>query len=229
MADDGRKMSKRYGNVINPDDIVDLYGADSLRVYEMFMGPFGQSIAWSTDNLIGARRFIERLWRMQEKVDASSEEESPTETLRHQTIKKVGEDIEGFSFNTAISQLMIFLNHIEKLKAVSTITFRDFLLLVAPFAPHVTEEIWKSAPIGPDSVHVGRWPIFDPTKCVLDTITIGVQVNGKLRETMTVATGDDAEEIKDRAIKLPAIQKWLIGISPKKVIYVPNRIINIVF
>jgi leucyl-tRNA synthetase len=232
MADDGRKMSKRYGNVVNPDDIVELYGADSLRIYEMFMGPFGQSIAWSTDNLIGARRFIERVWRLQEKVDELAIEDKSTEVLRHQTIKKVGEDIEGFAFNTAISQLMIFLNHLEKMEHVPVSTFKDLLLLIAPFAPHVAEELWRmshAVDAEADSIHTFSWPVFLDSKCVTDTITIGVQVNGKLRETIEVTTSESAESVKERVVILPTILKWLDGAMPKKVIYVPNKIINIVF
>ncbi len=229
MADDGRKMSKRYGNVINPDDIVDTYGADSLRIYEMFMGPFGQSIAWSTDNLIGARRFIERVWRLQEKIDASCIEDKATELLRHQTIKKVSEDIESFAFNTAIAQLMVFLNHCEKQEHIPRAVFLDFLTLIAPFAPHVSEEIWHTLSDTTDSLHRAPWPQFDQAKSISDTVVVGVQLNGKLRETLEIHRTEDEERVKERAISLPVIQKWLDGAAPKKVIYVSGKIINIVF
>ena len=227
MADDGRKMSKRYGNVINPDDIVATYGADSLRVYEMFMGPFDQSIAWSTDNLMGARRFIERIWRLQEKYSTTASESGATELLRHQTIKKVTEDIHSFSFNTAISQLMIFLNHLEKLEHVPKAVFEDLILLLAPFAPHISEEIWRT--LGhTDSIHLHAWSTFDEAKTISDTITIAIQINGKLRDTTTLARGMTEKEIIAIVFKNEVVLKWVENKEPKKVIYIPEKVVNIV-
>lgn len=227
MASDGRKMSKRYGNVINPDDVVETYGADALRVYEMFMGPFDQAIAWSTDNMMGARRFIERLWRLQEKVTASAPLEKETEVLLHQTIKKVGEDIEHFSFNTAIAQMMILLNHLEKREAVSEETYSTFVRLVAPFAPHVADELWSE--LGHEgSLWNEAWPSFDATKVLSDRAIIAIQVNGKLRDTMDVPRGMSNDNVSKEALARPAIIKWTEGKEPKKVIVVPEKIVNIV-
>ena len=154
LGEGGVKMSKRLGNVINPDDIVETFGADSLRVYEMFMGPFGNAIAWSTDNLIGARRFIERVWRLQERIVPDATLSSDAARVLHETIKKVGEDIEKFAFNTAISQMMICLNALEKETSISPETFRALLLILAPFAPHMTEELWEALgdPTGPHTI-----------------------------------------------------------------------------
>ncbi len=228
MADDGRKMSKRYGNVINPDDVVATYGADSLRVYEMFMGPFDQSIAWSTDNMIGARRFIERVWRSAQRVSADAPLVKETELLLHQTIKKVGEDIESFSFNTAISQLMILQNHLEKLEQIPKEAYMTLLKLFAPFAPHVTDELWSSQG-ETEILYNTAWPVFDAEKMVSDTLTIAIQVNGKLRDTFTIASGTDEESVKNTALSRPSVAKWLEGKAPKKVIYVAGKIVNIVF
>jgi leucyl-tRNA synthetase len=228
LGEGGVKMSKRLGNVINPDDIIEQFGADSLRVYEMFMGPFGAAIAWSTDNLIGARRFIERVWRLgNTAVDRATPIDHETELLLNQTIKKVGEDIEAFAFNTAISQLMIFLNHLEKLEKIPAMIFRKYLLLLAPFAPHIASELWEE--LGHElSIHDEVWPAYDPEKILSEEMTIAIQVNGKLRDTFSVPRESKEETIKVDALARPTILKWLDGKTPTKVIYVPGRIVNIV-
>ena len=183
MASDGRKMSKRYGNVINPDDIVETFGADSLRIYEMFMGPFDQSIAWSTDNMMGARRFIERLWKLQEKLSPDNLTLSrETELLLHQTIKKVGGDIEKFAFNTAVSQMMILVNHLEKLDVISLNLFRIVTKILAPVAPHVAEEFWTLCGDSKGSVHTTLWPSYDEAKIISDTSNIAIQSNRKIHK-----------------------------------------------
>ena len=227
LGQGGVKMSKRLGNVINPDDIVDRLGADTLRVYEMFMGPFGAAIAWSDDNLVGARRFIERVWRLHEKLSAEGEQTVEDELILNQTIKKVSEDIESFAFNTAISQLMILVNHLEKKDHVLCDTYAILLRLLAPFAPHVADEL-KHMLGETGSVHSDEWPAFDPTKLVGDTVTVAIQVNGKLRDTIDVDRNDNEESVKSVALARKDIQKWLDGKEPRKVIYVPGKIINIV-
>lgn len=222
MAEDGRKMSKRYGNVINPDDIVATYGADTMRVYEMFMGPFTDAIAWNTDNMIGARRFVERVWKLQDKCTDTTTDSVLREL--HKTIKKVGEDIQEFKFNTAISQMMIFVNLAEK-EGIATNEYKTFLQLFAPFAPHMTEEVWHALGAS-ESIHTSSWPLCDETLLISDTVTIAVQINGKARTTITLspkATQEDAE-----ALAKKAAEKWLSGMEVRKVVYVPGRIVNIV-
>ncbi len=226
MASDGRKMSKRYGNVINPDDVIETFGADSLRLYEMFMGPFDQSIAWSTDNMVGARRFVERVWKLADKV-GDIEEDKLTEVLLHQTIAKVGADIEAFKFNTAVAQLMICLNGLEKLVAVPLRSYRAFLLLLAPFAPHMTEEVWLRFEES-ESIHIQQWPIFDPAKTVGNTVAIAVQVGGKHRDTLHLERDASKEDVEKTARERDLVKKWIDGVEVKKVIVVPNKIINFV-
>ena len=227
LGEGGVKMSKRLGNVINPDDIIEQFGADSLRIYEMFMGPFGQAIAWSTDNLVGARRFIERIWRLKERAHREVASGKDTELLLNQTIKKVGEDIEGFAFNTAISQLMILLNHLEKLEKVPSHALCSFVRLLAPFAPHVANELWEE--LGQEtSLDNEQWPLFDPEKILSDEMTIAVQVNGKLRDTFSSPRNTGEEEVKKAALARPFVHKWLEGKTPIKLIYIPGKILNIV-
>lgn len=228
LAEGGDKMSKSKGNVVNPDEIVKLYGADTLRLYEMFMGPFDQAIAWSSESMIGPRRFIERVWNLSQKVgNASASRE--IEALLHKTIKKVGEDIESMGFNTAISSLMILLNALEKESAsviVSKNTYATFLQLLAPFAPHVAEELW-SAQGYKKSIHQAPWPDFDLKKLVVDSFTIVVQINGKVRATF-VSDSNDEQTVKKYALEHPDIVKRLEGRGPDRIIYVPEKLVNIV-
>jgi leucyl-tRNA synthetase len=227
LGEGGVKMSKRLGNVINPDDIVDTFGADSLRVYEMFMGPFGNAIAWSTDNLVGARRFIERVWRLQERIAPEATLLSDAERALHEAIKKVGEDIEKFAFNTAISQMMICLNALEKESNISPETFRTLLLILAPFAPHMTEELWST--LGEQgSIHVESWPAYDALKLTADSVTIAIQINGKLRSTMIIPATFSDDEVKDLGQKDPGVTKWLEGKNITRMVYVPKKILNII-
>ena len=163
-------MSKRWGNVINPDDVIEKFGADTLRLYEMFMGPFDQAISWSTDNMMGGRRFIERVWRLQEKVAKEITLPDGAETVLHQTIKKVGDDIEVFGFNTAISQLMICVNQLEKLSKVPQDAYETLLTLIAPFTPHVAQELWTELGHATE-IYTEPWPVYDPTKILSQTMT----------------------------------------------------------
>lgn len=227
LASDGRKMSKRWGNVINPDDIVELVGADTLRVYEMFMGPFENTIAWSQDGLAGARRFLERVNGLNEHVLDGDVDESP-ETIRQlqKTIKKVGEDIEAFKFNTAVSSMMIFLNVAEK-EGLSDQTYACFLLLLAPFAPHLSEELWQYHG-QTSSIHLETFPEYDEALAADTEVTIGVQINGKMRGEITIAP--DAEE--SIALKAATDDKHIAtkldGLDITKIIYVPGRILNLI-
>ena len=223
---DGRKMSKRWGNVVNPDDVVKLYGADSLRVYEMFMGPFEAGASWQTDNMIGARRFLEKVWRLADKVE-KQKNDSPVVSLLHTTIKKVGDDIPSFAFNTAISSLMILVNELEKQPAVSQIDFEILLKLLAPFAPHLSEELWSR--LGhKTSIHLAPWPAYDAQKTVKQELKIVVQVNGKVRDLITVPISATEGEIIKLAQGSVGAERWLTGQTVKKTLYVKGRLVNFV-
>ena len=221
QAEDGRKMSKRFGNVINPDDIVETYGADTRRIYDMFMGAFTDAIAWKTASLIGARRFIERVWRLQETL--SNEVRPDMERILHQTIKKVSDDIRTFKFNTAISQMMIFVNEAEK--GITNAQYTQFITLLAPFAPHIAEDIWHELG-NTETIHRTEWPTYDASKVVTESVTIVVQINGKVRAQIEMPT--DSSEVSVRPEAEKAAGKWLEGKDIKKAIFVPNRLVNFV-
>lgn len=233
LAEDGRKMSKRWGNVINPDDVVERFGADTMRLYEMFMGPFENAIAWNTDAMIGTRRFIERVWRLQEKVilptkgrkAVSAKIDKNLLAPLHQTIKKVTEDIAAFKFNTAISQMMILLNEWEKRETISCEEYKSFLQLLAPFAPHVTDELWEKLG-NKKSIHISGWPKYNAKYLVKSMVTIAIQVNGKMRGTVDLPADADEAIATEEAKK--TVEKWLEGKTIKKTIYVPNRLVSIV-
>lgn len=229
MAEDGRKMSKRYGNVVNPDEIVGLYGADTMRLYEMFMGPFDQAIAWSTTNMIGVRRFIERVWKLQSRVtkNVSEKDLAQQEKIIHKAIQKVSEDIVSMRHNTAISALMIALNDLETHEHIATLVYEQFLLLLAPYAPHVSEELW-SIQKHKTSIHLSQWPTFDPQKVIENTVTIVVQINGKVRAELTVPRETSEADIKAQAQQLPEVEKWTKGKNIAKVIFVAGKLVNIV-
>jgi leucyl-tRNA synthetase len=227
LAEGGEKMSKSRGNVVNPDKIVELYGADTLRVYEMFMGPFDQAISWSTDSMVGVRRFLERVYRMIAKASPFAKPPREIQSLLHQTIKKVTDDIESMHFNTAISSLMIFLNRIEKDERVPTVVFVTFLLLLAPFAPHITEELWSA--LGKKrSIHKERWPAYIPELARQETVTVVVQINGKVRARFDTRSGEAKDALEKQALGLQEIQKWLKEGVVRSIIVVPDRIVNIV-
>jgi leucyl-tRNA synthetase len=225
LAEDGRKMSKSFGNVINPDEIVEQYGADTLRVYLMFMGPFSESIPWSTKGVVGVRRFLEKIWNMQEKV-AKNEPEEVTREL-HKTIKKVTEDIEEMKYNTAVSQMMILVNKMQAAGSVSKKTFETFLILFATFAPHLAEEIW-SALGHKKSITIEAWPKFSSKLVKDETVQLPIQVNGKLRGTIEVAADISEKDATKLAQADENVKKHLEDQKIKKVIYVPGRLINFV-
>ncbi len=225
LAEGGAKMSKSVGNVVNPDDIVKVVGADTLRVHEMFMGPFDQAIAWDTNSIAGSRRFIERVWKLNEKIGLQSSGE--IEVSVHKTIKKVSEDIEEMRFNTAISSIMILLNDFEKEGSILKEHYNILIQLLAPFAPHVTEELWVMMK-NKGSVHASEWPKFDPSKLIESNVTITIQVNGKVRGTMKAKIDTPDIEIEKTALNMDEIKKWTLGNVPKKVIVIKNRLINIV-
>lgn len=239
LAEDGRKMSKRWGNVINPDDMVERFGADAFRLYEMFIGPFENTVPWSTDGLVGTFRFIERVIKLSASVQINNSSTllHPTDgTFRranslsaktiHKTIKKISEDIESFKFNTAVSSLMICINELEKTD-VSKDDFKSFLKLLAPFAPHITEELWHE--LGEEgSIHTSDWPMWDESHTKDQEIKIVIQVNGKTREEIFVPIEATEEEIKSLALENSTTIKFLEGKVPDRIIYVKGRLINIV-
>ncbi len=226
MGPDGRKMSKRWGNVINPDDVVRDMGADTMRVYEAFMGPFESSQPWSTDGIVGSRRFIERVWNIQSKVN--DKKTSPElEKVLHKTIKKVTDDIANFSFNTAVSSMMICINEIDKAGTISIEDFKKFLQILAPFAPHVADELWTS--LGEKkTIHLSSWPTYNAKKIIDDTVTMGIQVNGKVRAEITLGLDEESESVQSKVLAMPEVIKWIDGKEIKKFIYIPGKVISIV-
>ncbi|MFZ2038745.1 MAG: leucine--tRNA ligase [Minisyncoccia bacterium] len=225
LAEGGEKMSKSRGNVVNPDEIVATFGADSFRLYEMFMGPFDQSITWDGNNIVGSRRFIERVWKLQDKLGTNNNDK--INIFVNQNIKKVSEDIEGMRFNTAISSMMILINEFEKEEKISKWQYEMLLLLLAPFAPHVTEEIWAN--LGhKKSIHLEKWSDFDPNKIEVSDVTIAIQINGKMRGAIVVDKESTQKEVEDKAFALPEIQKWLNNVKPRKIIYIKNKILSLV-
>ena len=226
LAEDGRKMSKSFGNVINPDDIVQRYGADTLRVYEMFMGPFDQTIAWNAQGVKGAARFLERVWKLSGKRKTTTQN-LKLERLIHKTIKKIDEDIENTKFNTAISSLMILVNEMEKEKNISVIYYQSLLILLAPFAPHLAEELWQQLGHS-ESIFLEKWPKYDKKLIKDEMVTLIIQVNGKVRDKIEVPADISEKEARELTLKREKVKKWILGKEVKKVIFVPGKLINIV-
>jgi leucyl-tRNA synthetase len=232
LAEGGVKMSKSKGNVVNPDEIVKRFGADSLRLYEMFMGPFDQAISWSTDGVVGVRRFLEKVWRLRAKCDANirinaNDTNKKLEMLLNQTIKKVGEDIEAMRFNTAVSSMMILANEMENAPEISREAYEKFLQILAPFAPHIAEELW--AKFGNSkNVQQSEWPKFDESKIASQTVRIVVQINGKVRTSFEASPAVSEEEAKKKALELPETKKWLDGKEVKKSFYVKGKLVSFV-
>ena len=226
LGDNNEKMSKSRGNVVNPDDIVRDFGADTLRCYEMFIGDFEKSAPWSENGVKGCRKFLDKVWRTQELVDGDSNFEK-METLVHQTIKKVSEDYENLKFNTAIAQLMTLLNELNNLDKISEEQFKIFLILLNPVCPHITEEIWQR--MGYEGyVHEASWPEYDESKTILDVIELPIQVNGKLRATVEISRDASEDEVFEKAIADDVVAKYLEGKNVVKKIYVKGRIFNII-
>jgi leucyl-tRNA synthetase len=224
LAQGGEKMSKSKGNVINPDSIIKNVGADALRLYEMFMGPFDQHIAWDENGIVGTRRFIEKVWRLSDRISGKPEIGSGN---IQKTIKKVSDDIENMKFNTAISSMMILVNDLEKEESISKKDYEILLQLLAPFAPHVTEELWSLLG-NKKSIHLSDWPTFDPSLLVISKVNIVIQINGKTRTTFEASPEASQDELKTMALGLKEIEKWIEGKEPKKVIVVPGKLVNIV-
>jgi leucyl-tRNA synthetase len=229
LGTDSRKMSKRWGNIVTPDEIIPKFGADTLRVYEMFMGPFNIMKPWSVTGVEGAYRFLGKVWRLfQGPVNDSTNAEVLSKL--HQTIKKVTNDIQEYKFNTAISSLMELVNTMIEYKVHSTEYLEKLALLLAPFAPHMTEEIWVEVLGKPFSIHKANWPKYDDSKISNDTVTIVVQINGKMRSQLTVNSLQftNEEDVTKLAKKDEKTAKWLEGKEIIKTIFIPGKIINFV-
>ncbi len=234
LGEDGQKMSKSRGNVVNPDKVIADYGADSMRLYEMFMGPLEATKPWNMQGVEGVHRFLQRLWRLVVDEEtgeiAEAVKEQPDEaTLRllHQTIKKVGGDIEGFGFNTAISAMMIFVNHLSKQDIRPKSVIEKFLLILGPFAPHIAEELWQRIGHG-DTLAYESWPEYDSELVKEKEVELAVQVNGKIKDRIVVAADADEEQIKQQALANEKVAAAMAGKEPKKVIVIKSRLVNIV-
>ena len=238
LGEDGQKMSKSRGNVINPDVVIGEFGADAFRLYEMFMGPLEQMKPWSTAGVEGVSRFLARVWRLVMEENQAGEWvnssalsdvplDKPQRKVLHATIKKVGEDIETLSFNTAISQMMIFVNAFTGANPRPLSAIRTLLQLLNPFAPHLTEELWQRTG-SPGQVADQPWPAFDPEALVEDELELVVQINGKLRDKLTVKRDATPEEIEAAALASPKVQEWTLGKTIRKIVVVPGKLVNIV-
>ena len=226
LGANNEKMSKSKGNVINPDDIVKEYGADTLRVYEMFMGDYEQDAPWSTDSLKGCKRFIDRIIRLKDKVVDGDEYSKNLETIIHQSIKKVTYDLSHIAYNTAVSTLMILLNKYEECESITKKDYILLLTLLNPIAPHITEELNES--LGEKPICEGSWPEYDEAKTVLEEKEIGVQVNGKLRGSINVHVNDSDDVIKEKALSNENVIRHIDGKEIVKIIVIKGRIVNIV-
>lgn len=227
------KMSKSLKNVVNPDDVVEKYGADTLRMYEMFMGPLDASIAWSENGLEGSRKFLDRVWRL--IVDENDKMRDRITTMNdgrltkvyNQTVKKVTEDMENLHFNTAISQLMVFVNEANKVDVLPYDYIEGFVQLLAPIAPHVGEELW--AILGnEESLTNAPWPTFDEAALIEDEVEVVFQVNGKVRAKLNITRGLSKEKLEEKALAAEEIQAFIDGKTVRKVIVVPDKLVNIV-
>jgi len=227
LGDDHSKMSKSKGNVVNPDDVYKSHGADSLRLYEMFMGPLESEKPWSTDSLNGSKKFLDRVWRMFE-FPIVKDEVKALRTIYHQTVKKVTEDYDKLAFNTAISQMMIFVNDVYKKQEISKDQARGFLKLLNPICPHITEEINQSILKQNEELIYSDWPVYNETYLLVDEVEMVVQVNGKLRARFTANFDEDQEVIKKEALEHPNVVKHLEGLTIRKIVVIANKLVNIV-
>ncbi|MGE7947018.1 leucine--tRNA ligase [Lysinibacillus sp. NPDC093688] len=233
LGEGNEKMSKSKGNVVNPDEIISSHGADTLRLYEMFMGPLEASVAWSTNGLDGARRFLDRIWRLFVNEDgtiAAKVQASDDKTLEksyHQTVKKVTEDYEGIRFNTAISQMMVFINDCYKAEVIPTAYAEGFVKMLAPMVPHVAEELWQILGHN-ETLSYKEWPTYDESKLVDDEVEVAVQVAGKVRAKIIVAKDASKEEIEKVALADDKVQEYMAGKNLVKIIVIPGKLVNIV-
>ena len=227
LGENGEKMSKSRGNVVNPDDVVNEFGADTLRTYEMFIGAFDLSAAWSMEGVKGCRRFLERVWKLQDMLVDGEGYRPEMETKIHQTIKKVSNDFEGLKFNTAIAAMMALVNDFYKANSITKGEYATLILLLNPVAPHMTEELWEMY-FGNGRAYQQKWPEYDEAKTVESTVEIAVQINGKVKATLMVGLDEDEASVKEKAHTIPVIAELTAGKNIVKEIYVKGRILNIV-
>ena len=228
LGENGEKMSKSRGNVVNPDEIVEQYGADTMRMYEMFIGDFEKAAPWSASSIKGCRRFLERYYNLQEKLIDGEEIRPELECAFHKTIKKVGDDIENIKFNTAIAALMALMNDISAVGNINKKEYAIFTILLNPFAPHITEEVWESCSLGDGIVAEQSWPLFDESKCKEEEIEIVVQVNGKIKAKLMIPADAEQSEAISLAKADENVKKAVDGMNIIKEIYVKGRLVNIV-
>jgi len=229
LAEGGGKMSKSKGNVVIPDEYVKKYGADVFRMYVLFLAPFEDGGAWSDKGILGVKRFLDKVWKLQNRVVKNEKQKTKNDLdkILHQTIKKVTEDIEEFKFNTAISQMMILMNEMEKQSEVLITHYSLFVILLSPFAPHLAEELWLK--LGhTKSIFNEAWPKYDERLIVENEITLAVQVNGKVRDEIIVPVDISENQVKEKVLASEKVQKWLTGKQPKKIIYVKGKLVSVV-
>ncbi len=229
LGENGEKMSKSRGNVVNPDDIVVSHGADTLRVYEMFMGPLEASLPWSEKGIDGTRKWLERVWRLfTSQAEITDENDHSLDFVYNATVKKVGHDIDTLNFNTAISQMMIFINECYKTKKIYRPYAEGFIKMFACFAPHLGEELWEKVCGGSHSLAYEPWPSYDEAALKQDQVTVVVQVNGKVRGKMEVAADSSEDDLKEAAQALESVKKFIDGKTIRKIIVVKGKVVNIV-
>ncbi|MCD8026060.1 MAG: class I tRNA ligase family protein, partial [Clostridiales bacterium] len=228
LGENGEKMSKSRGNVVNPDDIVDEYGADTMRLYEMFIGDFEKAAPWSQASIKGCRRFVERYWNLQTILIDGDKIRPELEGPFNKAIKKVGEDIENIKFNTAIATLMALINDISNVKSINREEFRTFSILLNPFAPHVTEEVYEVCKLSKGILAEESWPDYDESKCVDSTVEIVVQVNGKIKAKFNIPVDAQKDEILEQAKSDDNVKKAIQGMNIIKEIVVPKKLVNLV-
>ena len=228
LGENGEKMSKSRGNVVNPDEIVDEYGADTMRLYEMFIGDFEKAAPWSKASIRGCRRFVERYWNLQSVLIDGDKIRPELEGAFNKAIKKVGEDIENIKFNTAIATLMALINDISNVKSINKEELRIFSILLNPFAPHVTEEVYEACKLGNGIIAEAEWPEYDESKCVDESVEIVVQVNGKIKAKLNIPVDADKDAVLDLAKNDENVKKSIDGMKIIKEIVVPKKLVNLV-
>jgi leucyl-tRNA synthetase len=225
LGENGEKMSKSRGNVINPDDIINEYGADTMRLYEMFIGDFEKAAPWSTSSIKGCKRFLDRVWALKDNVVEADAYRAEVESEVHKMIRKVTDDIETLKMNTAIASMMAFINTVGN--TIGKAEYKTLLILLNPFAPHITEEIWEEMGFE-GRLNQAKWPEYDEAKCVEATVEIVIQVNGKLKGRMNIPADITAEDAIALAKEQDSVKTQLEGKTVVKELYVPKKLVNIV-